>query len=220
MRSIARMPDTGIDVRSAGRRDVRSITLILAAAFADDPAFAWMLPDDTTRARRLRRFFGTELRRHALRHGAVEVAVDGDQVVGAAIWLPPGQWSAPLIGQLLSLPGFVRAFGRGLRLGQAVVEASYRLHPRTPAHWYLHSIGVSPDYQGRGVGAALLRSRLSRCDAAGAPAYLESSKPENVPLYEHMGFVVTRTLGLPAGAPVVTAMWRAGAGGLAPGIAV
>ena len=53
------------------------------------------------------------------------------------------------------------------------------------------------------VGAALLRSRLRRCDKEGLPAYLESSKLENVPLYQHFGFHVTGALGLPEGAQAV-----------------
>jgi GNAT superfamily N-acetyltransferase len=75
---------------------------------------------------------------------------------------------------------------------------------------HLGTIGVDPVRQGCGVGAALLRSRLRRCDEEGLPAYLESSNPENVPLYHHFGFHVTGALGLPEGAPVVGTMWRAG----------
>jgi hypothetical protein len=47
------------------------------------------------------------------------------------------------------------------------------------------------------VASVLLRSRLARCDEAGMPAYLESSKPGNVPLYEHFGFEVTEVLDPP-----------------------
>ena len=63
---------------------------------------------------------------------------------------------------------------------------------------------------GYGVGAALLRSRLRRCDEEGLPTYLESSNPDNVPLYQHFGFHVAATLGLPEAGPVVNTMWRAG----------
>jgi hypothetical protein len=42
----------------------------------------------------------------------------------------------------------------------------------------------------------------------GLPAYLESSKLEDVPLYQHFGFHVTGPLALPEGAPVVNTMWR------------
>ena len=40
------------------------------------------------------------------------------------------------------------------------------------------------------------------------PAYLESSKPESVPLCELFGFEVTEVLDPPKGAPPFTAMWR------------
>jgi hypothetical protein len=60
-----------------------------------------------------------------------------------------------------------------------------------------------------GAGGALLRSRLSRCDASGEPAYLESSKLTNVPLYQHFGFDPTGPVDLPTGVPVITPMWRA-----------
>ena len=49
-------------------------------------------------------------------------------------------------------------------------------------------IGVDPVQQGRGQGGALLRHALERCDREGMPAYLESSNPRNVPLYERHGF--------------------------------
>jgi ribosomal protein S18 acetylase RimI-like enzyme len=60
----------------------------------------------------------------------------------------------------------------------------------TEPHWYLPLIGVDPAQQGRGYGSALLRHALAACDSAGLPAYLESSNPRNVPLYERHGFEI------------------------------
>jgi len=111
----------------------------------------------------------------------------------------------PVFGWMLPDEGFVTAS----RFQSTAVHA----HPREEPHWYLAIIGVDPARQGYGVGAALLRSRLRRCDQEGLPAYLESSNRENVPLYQHFGFHVTGTLGLPEGAPVVNTMWRPGAAG-------
>ncbi|MGH3553712.1 MAG: GNAT family N-acetyltransferase, partial [Mycobacterium sp.] len=54
-----------------------------------------------------------------------------------------------------------------------------------------------------------MRSRLDRCDAEHCPAYLESSKPENVPYYERFGFTVTGEVVLPYGGPTLWPMWRA-----------
>jgi hypothetical protein len=54
----------------------------------------------------------------------------------------------------------------------------------------------------------LMRSGLDRCDAEHAPAYLESSKPENVPYYTRFGFEVTGEIPLPDGGPTLIPMWR------------
>ena len=53
-------------------------------------------------------------------------------------------------------------------------------HPEEP-HWYLMLIGSDPDVRGTGFGQALMRSRLDRCDAEHAPAYLETSNPTTCP---------------------------------------
>lgn len=180
---------------------------MLARAFYDDPVFGWMLPAGGLRHRRLRRYFVTELHHESLRHGAVEVACADGRVAGAAVWFPPGTWSGT---EVSALPGYLRAFGRRLVIVSQYQSVAVSAHPREEPHWYLAIIGVDPVRQGHGVGAALLRSRLLRCDEEGLPAYLESSKLENVPLYQHFGFHVTGTLGLPEGAPVVNIMWRPG----------
>ncbi|PWI42605.1 GNAT family N-acetyltransferase [Streptomyces sp. ICBB 8177] len=68
---------TGIDVRTAGRSDVRETAAVLARAFDDDPVMAWMFPDAEERPRRLPGLFSVLLRHQHLRHGAVRLGVDG-----------------------------------------------------------------------------------------------------------------------------------------------
>jgi predicted acetyltransferase len=80
-------------------------------------------------------------------------------------------------------------------------------HPEEP-HWYLAAIGSDPQVRGTGYGNALLRSRLDRCDADGAPAYLESSNPDNIPYYLRFGFEVTGEIVMPGGGPSMWPMWR------------
>lgn len=80
-------------------------------------------------------------------------------------------------------------------------------HPEEP-HWYLAMIGSDTGVRGGGFGSALMRSRLDRCDAEGAPAYLESSNPENIPYYLRFGFEVTREITMPDGGPSLWPMWR------------
>lgn len=66
----------------------------------------------------------------------------------------------------------------------------------------------APDAQGKGLGTALLNEVLNRCDSDGICAYLESSKPENVPYYERFGFTVQEEVPLPKDGPPVWRLWR------------
>jgi ribosomal protein S18 acetylase RimI-like enzyme len=201
-----------LSIRSATSADIAPLAAVLARSFYDDPPFAWVLPDPRSRMVRLERIFATILRAEISGHGisghdAVDVAVSGDRLAGGAIWMPPGGWPPGIREQLVTLPSYLRALGRRFPAGSNLTGALARVHPREP-HWYLSTIGVEPDCQGRGIAGSLLRPRLRVCDRTGQPAYLESSKPGNVPLYQHFGFQSTGTPALPDGAPVITAMWR------------
>ena len=120
----------------------------------------------------------------------------------------PIDWK--LAGSMRMLPSFIAGFGFRLALGRKLTELlnlMKRAHPEEP-HWYLATIGSDTGVRGRGFGQALMRSRLRRCDAEYAPAYLESSKPENIPYYQRFGFTVTGEIVLPDG-PTLWPMWRA-----------
>jgi ribosomal protein S18 acetylase RimI-like enzyme len=68
-------------------------------------------------------------------------------------------------------------------------------------------ITVEPNAQGRGLGGALMRHAVARCDDEGLPAYLESSNPRNIPLYGRHGFEVMGRIQVGSG-PLVTPMLR------------
>jgi GNAT superfamily N-acetyltransferase len=180
---------------------------MMARAFADDPVMTWIFPDDRMRLRRLPPFFTVSMRGSALRHDGTEVLVADGAIAGCATWMPPGSWVPSLWHQLLALPGYARSLGSRLGVASTTYNALLTVHPRPP-HWYLAGIGTEPRLQGTGIGTALMRSHLARCDATGMPAYLESSKASNVPFYEHHGFTVSRELTIPGGGPTLWLMWR------------
>ena len=82
-----------------------------------------------------------------------------------------------------------------------------KIHPREK-HFYLQFLGVDPDHQGRGLGTALMRPVLERCDREGCGAYLENSNAVNTPYYKRMGFKVTGLIDMGNGAPALWPMWR------------
>ena len=68
-------------------------------------------------------------------------------------------------------------------------------------------LGTDLQWQGKGIGSALLSAGLERCDQTGDRIYLEATKEKNVPFYARHGFVVTEEMHVPKG-PAMWAMWR------------
>jgi ribosomal protein S18 acetylase RimI-like enzyme len=200
-------------VRAATAPDVDELAALLARAFDDDPVWSWLVPDEASRIRRLTGLYALTLRRVHLAHGGSESTGRGARPEAAALWDPPGRWRVPLRVQVTQTLPLLRAFGARVPVTLRTLSEIERHHPREP-HWYLAMLGTDPPAQGNGLGSALLRSRLDRCDAEGVPAYLESSKERNIAYYERFGFRVTKELPLPGrGAPSVWLMWRDPGGG-------
>jgi len=155
----------------------------LTLAFSTDPAVRYMFPDAAGYLKAFPRL-ATAMAGGALAAGTAYVADGG---AAAALWLAPGAEADS--EAIIALVGETVAPARQAVLGE-LGELMRQFHPDSP-HWYLSMLGVDPSRQGQGLGAALLKEGLRRCDADGLPAYLESSSPRNVPLYERHGFVVT-----------------------------
>ncbi|MGE5282834.1 MAG: GNAT family N-acetyltransferase [Chloroflexota bacterium] len=197
-------------IRPATADDHEPAAEALALAFADDPAWAHLLPDPASRAERLLAFFTAEIGNLAPDLRELWVAEDGS---GAAIWAQPGRWRVPTRRALRTGRQMAAVFGPRLPLALWTQLRFERHHPRKPRHWYLHYIGVEPRRQGRGLGAALLEPVLERCDHEGRPAHLEASSERNRVLYERHGFALTGTFTMPAGGPPLREMWRDPQGG-------
>ncbi len=197
-------PD-GRDIRKMTRAEVQPVARALAQAFYDDPHFRWFVRDDTKRMRALERGFSTFISRIWLRPNE---GYTHEQLIGAALWMPPNTWHTSPLAQLLVLPAIVRNLRADTpRLLKALTFIEKK-HPREPQHWYLPIVGVTPAWQGRGYGAALLRAVLDRCDADRVPAYLEASSARSRDLYERSGFEAIEECRYADDGPPLWRMWR------------
>ena len=169
-------------VRTATQADCESMLDTLVLSFAADPCARYTWPKPQVYMDRWRTF-AMAMGGRGLDHGAAFVTDDGS---AAALWLPPGVESdrealSAVIEQSV-------ADDKQAVLGQ-VFEQMPQFHPKEP-HWYLALIGADPSRQGSGLGSALMKAGLKACDEQGLPAYLESSNPRNISLYERHGFEV------------------------------
>lgn len=188
-----------IAVRSASRDEERTVSALITLAFASDPMARWSLrepPAYLAVMPELIRAFGAA----AYDSDSAYVSEDGG---GAAMWLPPG-----VEPDLETLDRLIRENADPPILSdvEGIFDAMARYHPQEP-HWYLPLIGTDPMRQGQGIGSALMKHALARCDRDGVAAYLESSNPLNIPLYRRHGFDILGTIQI-GSSPVLTPMLR------------
>jgi GNAT superfamily N-acetyltransferase len=177
----------------------------LALAFADDPCWAHLLPDERHRPERLLAYFSSEIETLSPDYRQVWVTEDG---AGAAVWAPPGRWRVPPGMTLREARAMAGVFRGRLPLALWALLRLEGHHPKRPRHWYLHYLGVEPRRQGKGLGGALLAPILERCDAEGVAAHLESSTDRSRVLYERNGFALTEVFPMPPKGPPIREMWR------------
>ena len=193
------MAGPSIEIRSATPDEMPQTVGSIVAAFITDPLarFAWPLPHDYLRAMSLatREWAGA-----SLEQGTTYLSAD---LCGAALWFPPA-----VRANEEALEQVFRDTAKPEHLDDllATFDKMGQWHPDEP-HWYLPLIGVEPNARGKGLGEALMRHAVVRCDEEGALAYLESSNPRNISLYERHGFEVMGEIQVGLG-PLVTPMLR------------
>jgi ribosomal protein S18 acetylase RimI-like enzyme len=195
------VPDMGgsSSIRRATPADEPRVTELIVSAFETDPAARWMYPNIWD----YRVYFPAFVRAFgggAFASGTAHIFENYD---GAALWLPPG--AHPDDDALMALIANTTPEELQPAL-MAIFEEMDSYHPTEP-HWHLPMIGIHPSHHRQGYGAALLRYALRLCDEQGVAAYLESSNPENIPLYKRQGFEVLGRIQA-GSSPVITPMLR------------
>ena len=201
------MTDEGdIVIRKLTGVDVPATAGVLAKAFADNFAYAWMHPRAATRASDLRAFFERNLRWH-LPLDLTWVATRGPQIVGTSTLEPPGgvqsgareaiaHWLVPTVRDQ-----GLRTFLRTAAAGREFAER-YRALIKGTRYYHLHAVAVAPEFQGHGVGSRLVAATLQECErllaSDSAPVVLSTQRERNLPFYQRAGFVLQedRQMGL------------------------
>lgn len=188
-----------VQIRKAMPEDASFLAEGMARAFAPQPFTRWMCGDDLALGRRT---LDVELK-HALQFGMTYTT---EPLMGAALW------HSPQVNFWNNIGYFVDQF-RVIGIGRKTPRQIYELlqlekkHPKQ-FHYYLAVLAVFPEFQGQGVGAALLKPMLDRCDVEQMPAYLLTDTEANVQFYQKYGFHVLWESGVDGNAFTAWGMWR------------
>jgi GNAT superfamily N-acetyltransferase len=196
-------PSGPVHARLATSADVDAIASAFATAFFNDPVWGPVFSDESRRAEQsavMWRVYAAA----ALRYPWTFVTPG---VEAAAIWIPPGgeeltDAEARRLDELI-----LETAGPEAAASAKEIEARFAAAHPPGSFFHLTILGTHADHRGKGLGMALLAETLTRIDALGAAAYLESTNPVNNERYRNAGFESRAEIAMPSGC-VVTTMWR------------
>lgn len=187
--------DKGADhtIETLGR-PTGEVAATLAAAFQNDPALSWIMPNAATRQRMLPRFFAI-MAEQSHRFGTVLASRSRDT---AALLYPAGEVKDDRLWDSLRL---LAVFKATLPRGLKIAEEMHKRHPHPQPFVYLRYIGVAPSAQGQGRGGAMLREIIAQAANRGQGVLLETATPDNVAIYSRLGFEIASEWEVPGGGP-------------------
>lgn len=191
------------EIRTAAPDERARFVQTAVLAFVADPMVRWICGNAADFLEVVGDFFDA-FGGAAFEHGTAWSANEGAAI---AMWLPPGK--EPDGERMVSI---LQEFAPPQKLEEMMVVLGQmeHFHPKEE-HWYLPIIGCDPLYLGQGLGGMLMKAALQRVDEDGLPAYLESSNPRNVSLYERHGFEVVGEI-QHGSSPTMLPMYRAARG--------
>jgi GNAT superfamily N-acetyltransferase len=165
-------------IRKLDPSQLEAASNALMMGFSSDPFQRWLMPDPTIYYKNFKKWTINTCKQSFLEEG-----IYGDKNnYGTAVWFPPGYD--------IDFTNISETFKD---IPKDRIEEAFKMFEelgenRLNDAWYLEYLAVDPSKQGSGLGSLILRESLKVIDELGEAAYLESSNPRNMSLYERFGF--------------------------------
>lgn len=176
-----------MDIRAYKKEDEEKIVQTMCDAFLKEQPYLYFVDDVETRKIFLKGFLKFRLR-YGVKKGQVFVT---DDCKGVVILVKPGKKMTPVD---LILHGGIKAMSVCDKAAKQRIMAFNTFADRqteqyiSAPFWHISPICVSPDYQGKGYGSALMEHAVRHMKKFPQPCYLETQKQENIKFYERFGF--------------------------------
>jgi GNAT superfamily N-acetyltransferase len=182
-----------VPLRTATSEDIDALSATVAAAFASEAGWGYMLGPGNVDGMRA---FARALLIPQVRRGTVWVT---DDCLSLAMW-QRRTTDSPLDEDHASIWAECRAkIGEEAWQRIATYDATVDASAPTRPYWYLEVLASHPDVQGHGRATALLQPGLEIADANGWDCWLETSVLANKNYYEARGFTESREFVVPGG---------------------
>ncbi|MCK5757889.1 MAG: GNAT family N-acetyltransferase [Clostridiales bacterium] len=176
--------------------DIPKAGQILADAFEHDPIWKQVLAGCSSTKRNA--WFESPVK-YCMKYGkAIAPSPDIEGFIG---WLP-SEFAEMTFERMLrsgaTKSGKKVGFKAMLRMMPLrIFDEDRKKYMGNKPHIYVMIVGVSPKFQGHGIGGNLLRSVIAESEKTNLPIYLETSTSDNVSMYEHLGFRVLKKILVP-----------------------
>lgn len=177
------------DIRLANIDDKPIILNILTESFKSDPHINWLL-EKSNNSNKLQ-IIMNYLIDETLQKGQIYLTNNN---LGVAMWQSEKKESINF--------GFIKRNLQFLfQLGISTVvrslnftKISHNHFAHHPKYFYLLTIGVLPEGQGKGLASMLMNPVLEHCSDSNIPVFLETANPINVEIYKKKGFIVADSI--------------------------
>jgi len=190
----------------------KQIAMALYGALTKDPFYITLEQHASTDAATAReamlRYMDYSMK-EARTHG--ELHLLENQNHGASIWSKPvdtalGQQMSKAKKQFLQDHLGRKSLDTYCQIVNFMSDKSKEVVSKT--YWYLSILGISPDFQGKGLGMDLVLPVIEKIDKVEAAAYLETFTPKNFGFYKRLGFYEAKTIHEPVTGADYTIMVR------------
>ena len=184
-------------IRKLDPSQLEAASNALMMGFSTDPFQRWLMPDPTIYYKNFKKWTVNTCKQSFLEEG-----IYGDKNnYGTAVWFPP-RYDIDFTNISETFKDIPKD-----RIEEAFKMFEELGENRLNDAWYLEYLAVDPSKQGSGLGSLILKESLKVIDELGEAAYLESSNPQNMSLYERFGFRFLKKIQV-GSSPQINTMFR------------